>query len=287
VTAPLKPCPRCGAPNLPIEVDAGPALGVLTVAAMCSPCLRAEEEERVDRNHAELAAMVREQCEIPFEFADCTIASHPDPHAREIGTTYVATVPNPLPDLLAKRTWSRGTPERRAELAFLQRAALRDHRGIGLYGQQGRGKSGLYAAIAHELEHRGVGVVIANVSLLLQQLREARADGPATKQILAPLLNTAYLVFDDLDKMSNATFDGRPTADAQRSFHALFSVLQHRLEQRLPVGVTANRSLQRLKVEVFEPFGDDGLAFCDRFLRTTGAWYELSSPRSFRASVPL
>ncbi len=283
MTVELKPCPRCNAPTLPIAVQAG-GLGQLWIRAMCSPCVLADAQERAAKSHAELASMVHERCEIPFEFAGVTIASHPSPGAREVGAAYVATLPDPLGDMLALREWSGGT-DQRLHLATLQREAMRGHRGIGIFGAQGRGKTGLYAGIARELERRGVSSVMANVALLLEAMRECRADGAGQMRLMRPLRDTAYLVLDDIDKVSNATFGGKPTSDSQRSFYALHALLEYRMEHRLPIGVTANRSLQQLKTEVFASFEADGAAFCDRFLKTTGSWYELTASRSLRALI--
>lgn len=282
-----KPCPQCGIPQpalevkVPVLVDGGMQMRPFPIARMCDACAEADERRRSAESFDALMEMVRERSEIPLEFTDAELSTHPDGEARAIGEGFLATLPDPLDEFLAVREWTR-TIEQRAELARLQRAKMRDVRAPGLYGLQGRGKSGLYAAIGNALVRRGISPVIANVTMLLQEIEARRSDGRATESLLRPLRESAFTVLDDLDKVSNATYDGKPTSAAQRGFYALFSVQEYRMQHRLPTGVTANRSLQRLKTEVFAPFGGDGAAFCDRFLKTTGAWYELRAARSYR-----
>ena len=83
-----------------------------------------------------------------------------------------------------------------------------DNRGLVLFGEVGRGKTHLMAAIVRDLVlHQGVSARFVEFSHLLSDLKSGFDRGQGTSVLLDPLVRVQILAIDELGKGQNTAFE--------------------------------------------------------------------------------
>lgn len=267
------PCENCGTPRHIKIID---VLGVRrSITLACSKCEQEREVRERTRNLSALLALTASWSIVDAEAEKWTLQTHPDPEARAIGEQFLASIPNPLDELLAMRDWATSGPDEHAYLRAAQRKAMRGVSGVSFIGKPGRGKSGLASAIHRELRSRGIPGCQVNVALLFDEMRDRYRDSSlgTVEQLLTPLRMTPLLTLDDLDKLH--------TRGSNDEILKLYGIVQRRIADQMPIIITANASLREL-AQKLEGFGEDGAAILDRLAKTTPHSFTLKSAFSFR-----
>jgi DNA replication protein DnaC len=112
--------------------------------------------------------------------------------------------------------------------------------GIIITGGYGVGKTHLVAAIAHELMKQGVQPIFGTLISLLDRIRSTY-DNPNVKENELQILNNynkcSLLIIDDLGKEKPSEW----------AMQRLYEVLNNRYENKMPIIITSNYSIEKLK----------------------------------------
>lgn len=236
-------------------------------------CDKKREAMKLSRNPGALNRIVREQSRISDEFRDARLSEHPHPNGARIGYNYLDRMPNPLEDFLATRDWHESTVDDRAALRKMQVDAMRGRPSLYLWGEPGRGKSGLASAILNAMIARGIPSIAWNVRLLMDATKDSYSLRTPASNLWRPLHETPLLLLDDLDKAR--------TSSADELGH-LYSLAEARMAAKLPTIITANASIEDLGIAFMSAHGSLGEAIVDRFVAAMLAPVELLAPESFR-----
>ena len=250
----------------------------------CS-CDRKREAIKAARNPGALLRIVREQSRISEEFADATLASHPhvttDKNgnvvrlAQKAGEWYLSKMPNPFDLFVAARDWHDATSDDRAYLRKWQVDAMRGAPSWYIWGEPGRGKSGLASAILNAMRARGIPSLAWNVRLLMDETKNRYGNKRAgnASALWSPLHDTPLLLLDDLDKAR---------ASSEDELGHLYSLAEARIAAKLPTIITANASLDDLSNTFAQTHDNLGRSIIDRFAASMLRPLELEWPESFR-----
>ena len=195
--------------------------------------------ERCAAGECRHAVSPRNPCRCP----DC------DPITREMVAGYRraaslrrATTQSETTERTVQRTFDRFRREDLSdESAYRAALAVVDDpkRGLALYGDKGRGKSHLGAAIASECTERGVAAIFVGVDELLSRIRatfDPRGTDETEQTLITRFASAPVLVLDDFGKEALTDWTVR----------TLYSLINRRYERNLPLVLTSNFSAAQL-----------------------------------------
>jgi len=210
---------------------------------------------------------------VPCQCPDCdkrtrlSVTSYREEHAQKNAGMQSQNTPR-----YVERTFERFIIDTDNSAAYDAAKAVVDDpsRGLGLYGSFGVGKSHLGAAIANGCKARGIGAIYIGVEELLANIRATYdAKGGNTEHAMIRSCATIpVLVLDDLGKEALTDWTVR----------TLFSLVNRRYEQSLPLVVTTNHAPTALWAR---KVGKDAEALTyastmDRVGEMTKTWVEIS-----------
>ena len=175
----------------------------------------------------------------------------------------------------AQRTFDRFIQDQDnfAAVTAAEAVAADPTRGLGLYGDPGLGKSHLGAAIANACMARGVPARYIGVEELLSRVRATydarpRSGGDTEDAMIRAYAQIPVLVLDDFGKESLSDWTVR----------MLFSIINRRYEQNLPLVVTSNHTPVELASRLVARDADQRTyaSMMDRVREMTGTWVAIS-----------
>jgi len=246
-------------------------LGVArTIIGECPNCAEQAEKAFAAENPHALRSLVEQASSVPEKFRNFTVKGHPNPGARRIGLTTLLHAPNPRERLLAIADWRTPTPEDRQRLRAAQKREVSGWKAFGLVGPVGTGKTGLTTAIMREMRNRGIPGHLVSATRLLERITDSfdRSATESKAEIVNPLLATPLLCLDDIDKVSGS----------RHTVRVLYDLIDSRSKDGLPVIITSNFGLDRLRSDVFSDYAATGEAIVDRLVEMAPSWHELTGP---------
>ncbi len=188
-------CPDCSGRGYLIGVR-----GELAEASVCRcvpPCPRCRDTGRVLVTIEGVPRMARCRCQmLPDRIALYNAARIPGRHHSSTFATYRTDLPGVKPGYDFARSWCKS----------YQRG--QDNRGLVLFGQVGRGKTHLLAAMLRYLVfEKGVQVRFIEFSHLLSELKVGFERGRGTGQTMNALASVEVLAIDELGKGRGTEFE--------------------------------------------------------------------------------
>jgi len=121
--------------------------------------------------------------------------------------------------------------------------SLPSGKGLYLWGRAGVGKTYAMCALARHKIESGEKVARVNYEQLCLDIRDTFKPGSKRTEadIIKPLCSVANLIIEDVGTLCSG---GRCETDF--SLRTMFTLLNERVERRLPVFVTSNKSLEEL-----------------------------------------
>ena len=192
---------------------------------------------------------------------------------RAEATTRITAAHSETTPRFADRTFARFIVDEGNSSAYEQArsVSLDTKRGLGIFGGFGLGKSHLAAAVVNACIARGVSAMFVSADEMFARLREtydprhARGSESGLMRVYATV---PVLAIDDLGKESLSDWTVR----------TLFSIVNRRYEQNLPLVATSNASLAKLAARSVGRDAEANTygATIDRVAEMTGTWVEIS-----------
>ena len=121
---------------------------------------------------------------------------------------------------------------------FYDKFGLNSVKGCYLHGSFGCGKSYLVAALLNELAKKNIKVIMMYYPEMLRRLKESFSDGDSFANYMKNLKSVDILMIDDI---------GAETVTPWNRDEVLGTILQYRMDNKLPTFFTSNFTIEELE----------------------------------------
>lgn len=140
---------------------------------------------------------------------------------------------------------------------FYDKYGVKLVKGCFLHGSFGCGKSYLVAALLNELAKKNVKVIMMYYPEMLRRLKESFNDGDAFSNYMRELKSVDILMIDDI---------GAETVTPWNRDEVLGTILQYRMDNKLPTFFTSNFTIDELEIHFANSNNKDDLVKARRIM---------------------